>query len=431
LNYQPPTTNYPLSIINYQLLIVNYEMTIMSKDFDIIYYTLFPWDNPYYSVSLAFSKELAKRHRVFYINRPYTAKDFMRVRHTPLGKERAPYILKGNIRYEKVAGMPENFIAVQPPVVLPINFLPEGILYDTAHAVNTRILRKAMEQVIKDNNIKEYAIVNCYDPYFTKAIPRTVPPKVYVYQCIDDLSQESYTAKHGVRLEHEAMQNVHVTTVTGRELYRIKQPFAKQIHYIPNAVDIGVFERAVTEKFDRPSEIAHVKGKIIGFTGNMDDTRINYELLKNTALAHPDKTLVLVGPINSPKFVELGLDKMPNIIATGSKKVDLLPAYLQHFDCAVIPFLCNTLTKSIYPIKINEYLASGKPVIATNFSEDIRTFSDSISLAMSDEDFIRKIDTTIADISPERIQHRIAVAHQNTWAARAVALEGVMQPFFG
>jgi teichuronic acid biosynthesis glycosyltransferase TuaH len=121
---------------------------------------------------------------------------------------------------------------------------------------------------------------------------------------------------------------------------------------------------------------------------------------------------------------------MPNIIATGSKKVDLLPAYLQHFDCAVIPFLCNTLTKSIYPIKINEYLASGKPVIATNFSEDIRTFSDSISLATSDDDFLQKIDSTIADISPERIQHRITVAHQNTWAARAEALEGVMQPFF-
>jgi teichuronic acid biosynthesis glycosyltransferase TuaH len=402
----------------------------MNKNFDIIYYTLFPWDHPYYSVSLAFSKELAKRHRVFYINRPYTMKDFMRVRHTPLGKERAPYSLKGEIRYEKVPGMPENFIAVQPPVVLPINFLPEGALYNVAHSFNTRVVRKAMEQVIKDNDIKEYAIVNCYDPYFTKAIPKTIAPKVYVYQCIDDLSQETYTAKHGVRLEHEAMQTLDVTTVTGRELYNIKKPYAKQIHYIPNAVDIGVFERAVTEKFEKPSEIAHIKGKIIGFTGNMDDTRMDYALLKKTAEAHPDKTLVLVGPINSPKYSELGLDKMPNIISTGSKKVDLLPAYLQHFDCAIIPFLCNTLTKSIYPIKINEYLASGKPVLATNFSEDIRSFSDSIAIGTSETDFIEKINTTIADISPERIQHRIAVAHQNTWAARAEALENVMNPFF-
>ena len=87
-------------------------------------------------------------------------------------------------------------------------------------------------------------------------------------------------------------------------------------------------------------------------------------------------------------------------------------------DCTLIPFLINKLTESIYPLKINEYLAAGKAVVSSSFSEDILSFADHIHLADDESNFINLIDIAISDNSPERIAERIKVAESNTWTAR-------------
>jgi glycosyltransferase involved in cell wall biosynthesis len=87
-------------------------------------------------------------------------------------------------------------------------------------------------------------------------------------------------------------------------------------------------------------------------------------------------------------------------------------------DVAMIPFSYNTLTKSIYPLKINEYLAAGKSVLATSFSEDIKSFGQVVTLSTDHDDFIHKIDIALADQAPNRIAERVALAQNNTWEAR-------------
>jgi len=235
---------------------------------------------------------------------------------------------------------------------------------------------------------------------------------------IDDISENSYTVKHGLELERNAIQNADVTIVTSRELRNLWKKDANEIHIVHNAADLEIFERTLSEKFERPEEIKNINTKIIGFVGNLDDLRVNYPLMKKIAEVHSDKTLLLVGPINNNEVYELGMDKMPNIIFTGSKDIRDLPRYLQYMDVAIIPFLLNKLTKSIYPLKINEYLSAGRSVIATNFSEDIRTFSDVIHIAESEEDFVNLIDKAIDEHSEEKIKKQVEVANTNTWEAR-------------
>ncbi|MEM9991350.1 MAG: glycosyltransferase, partial [Bacteroidota bacterium] len=233
-----------------------------------------------------------------------------------------------------------------------------------------------------------------------------------------DMEQEVYTAKHWAGLEDKVIQNADVTLVTSRQLRELKVKHNPNTYILHNAVDKTIFKRAISERHARPSEIAHIQTPIIGFTGNMDASRMDYQLLKMIALHHQDKTLVLVGPVNSAEFYDLGLDKMPNVITTGSKNINDLPKYLQHFDCTIIPFLCNTLTASIYPLKINEYLFSGKPVISTSFSVDIRSFGEVIYLANDHAHFNQLIEQALAEDDLQRKDARIAVARTNTWEHR-------------
>ena len=140
--------------------------------------------------------------------------------------------------------------------------------------------------------------------------------------------------------------------------------------------------------------------------------------MRKIAEAHPDKTLLLVGPINSPEVYEQGLDKMPNVILAGGKKIYDVPKYLKYMDVCILPSLINKMSKSVYPLKINEYLAGGKAIIATNFSEDIRGFSEYIHIAQDHDDFIRLIDVAKHDYSTEKIEKRMLMASKNTWGDR-------------
>ncbi len=389
----------------------------MHADLDIIYFTLFPWDNAYSSVSLSFTREFAKNNRVFYINHPYSIKDFIKGWNQPMVKARRKDMLLNRMRYETIPEMP-NVIAVQPPLTVPINWLEPGKNYDRWFQFNNRIIFNTIRQVIKDYKIKNFVYLNCFNPYYAGALPKELGAKLSMYQCIDDMTEEEYTAKHGARVEEEAMRNSDIAFVTSRNLLRLKKHLNPNTYVLHNAVDISIFEKALERPLPRPKELVGVKGKIIGFTGNINEYRLNYPLFRQIAEQHPDKTLVLVGPLNSDCYKVHGLDEMPNVILTGGKHITELPAFLQHFDVAIIPFLKNKLTASIYPLKINEYLAAGKPVVATNFSEDIRSFSDVVYLADSDESFVQTINKAILEDSPALVEQRVLTAKQNTWTER-------------
>jgi hypothetical protein len=101
-----------------------------------------------------------------------------------------------------------------------------------------------------------------------------------------------------------------------------------------------------------------------------------------------------------------------------AKRIEELPAFLQYFDCTIIPFAKTNLTGGIYPLKINEYLAAGKAVITTNFSEDIATFDEYIYLANSHEEFLSFIPKALVDNSVEIKQKRLNAAMGNSWEKR-------------
>jgi glycosyltransferase involved in cell wall biosynthesis len=366
------------------------------------------------------ARVLAETNRVFYVNHPYTLRDVWKGLREgdPFLRKRLPAMISGNIRYETLDGFPPEFVAIQPPVTLPINWLPKGLIYNYFQKINNGIVLRAIRRVLKEQNIKDYIFINCYDPYYAGYLPESFGASLCLYHCIDDTSQNPYSDKHGTELEREAARKADVTLVTSTNLYKLMEPYARKVVPYYNAADATVFQKVITETFSRPEELSGHHGQVIGFVGNLDELRIDYPLLKKIAENFPDKTLLLVGPVNSNEPAAIGLDQLPNVVFAGSKPLAKLPPYLQHMDCVLIPFRCNTLTRSIYPLKINEYLAAGKPVVSTSFSDDIRGFSDCIYLADDAVQFMDQIEKALSETDPSLKDQRVAVAANNTWPAR-------------
>ena len=390
----------------------------MIKNSDLIIFSLSRWDAPYSSPSFSLAKEFSKNNRVFYIDHPFSVKDFVTNYSKPAVRSRKDALLWGKNIYTKSDKYPERLTMVTPRITLPINFLPDGAIYDYLSKFNDKIIFDAIRQIIRDFDVKQFIFFNAFDPYFCRDFPSDITPVKKVYQSMDDLTQVPYTAKHGTRLEAEIIRKYDLTLTTSRELRRLKLQHSNQVYLHPNAADFSSFSRALSEKFPRPAELVPAEGKkIIGYTGNIE-SRIDYELLKAIIEYHPDKIIAMVGPVTTPEHKTIRLTEYPNVIMTGSKKIDELPAYLQYFDCALIPFKKNTLTRSIYPLKINEYLAAGRPVVATDFSEDIQSFQEVIYIGRDPGEFVQLIDQAIQENNTERIKARTAVANTNTWAAR-------------
>ena len=370
-----------------------------NKNIDIVCFALSRWDASISSPAVSLAKELAKSNRVFYIEHPYSYKDYI-----TQGKSNRQYT-DGNVR------------VITPPLVYPINFLPEGKIYKRLSAVNNFILLKTLRKTLIQHNIKEYIFINFFDPFFLRNIPDSLKPVRFIYQCMDDISQVAYTRRHGIRLENEIVQNADIVLCTSRELTKLQSQLSSHVYFHPNGADVELFKTAATQVLSRPEGMNFGDKKIIGFTGSIE-YRTDFELLYKTAVYHKDKILYMVGPVAGDEHLKCGLTKLPNVVFEGPKHLHQLPAYLQYFDCCIIPYKINKLTASIYPLKINEYLAAGKPVVATHFSDDIFSFRNHAYITDSHDEFITAIDKAIEENMINKKVARMEAASANSWEKR-------------
>lgn len=363
------------------------------------------WNANISSPAVSLAKEFSKHNRVFFIEHPYTFKDVLTGSDQP--REKQP---------NHFAHGP-NLTIIKPAAVVPVNFLPAGRLYNWFDKFNQAILNRTLSKTIAEHHIDRYIFINFFDPYYLRNIKHTVKPLRYIYQCMDDISQVSYTRRHGVRLENEVVSRADVVLCTSGELVRLKSPFSKRVFLHPNAADFKLFHSAYKTPLPTPSDAEFAGRKVIGFTGSIE-YRTDFELLHKIAETHADKIVAMVGPIAGTEHIEAGLMRLSNVVWLGARRLDELPAYLRRFDCCIIPYKKNVLTASIYPLKINEYLAAAKPVITTDFSADIKSFAEVAYVARSHDDFLKLIDVAINDNDVNKQAARVLTAARNTWEKR-------------
>lgn len=396
---------------------------------DIIMLALARWDGPYSSTAFSMAKELSRHSRVFYIDNPFTYKDIIKGLGTNQVKSRYRFYGGRRAKFQSIMDENKNLVNVIPKPMYPINFLPKGRIHDRAIRINDERLLPTIDSIKQEFQVKDYILFNCFNPFYLFN-PSRLDARCTVYYCVDNISKSKYIYKHGVDLEKRVIRNYDVTLTTSKELFNYAKTNTEKAYFLPNAVDFGLFQRALSKDVERPIDISQVplNKKIIGYIGHIDH-RVDYKLLRQVAERHHDKIILLIGPVSSDQFESVC--KLPNVLAIGKKTLEELPLYLKFIDCCIIPFVKNELTSCIYPLKLNEYLAAGKPVVSTRFSPDLAEFDSIISAADTNEQFCDLIEDAILGDSEDQQIQRIRKAEGNTWSVRVDQFWQILNPIIG
>lgn len=375
------------------------------------------WDQDLSSAAISLAREFSRNHRVFFIDQPYTLKDVIKDWKDPRVKNKWKAFLLGSSIYRHVEPQNKNLIVVTPLITLPINWLPKGFLYGICSRINNWIFSRTLVRIVREYKLLNYIFFNSYNPFYGVSLPETVKPDIYIYQSRDNIKESEYVSKHGPALEQRALRRADMRLATSRDL--VAQLSTPEYPFIlfPNAADVELFSKAAENSGDVPEEIREISRPVIGYVGNIC-LRIDYDLLYKIATGFPDWTLLLVGPRNDARYHSYNFDGLKNVVFAGRKNLKDLPRYLKSVDCAILPFKVNALTRSIYPLKVNEYLAAGKPVVSTCFSPDIESFNGLVYLGKDHDSFLNSIRKSVEINDEQKKCMRMQAAKQNSWPAR-------------
>ena len=215
-----------------------------------------------------------------------------------------------------------------------------------------------------------------------------------VYDCMDELANFRFAPAELLGLERELLATADVVFTGGYSLYEAKKGLHPNIHPFPSSVDRAHFGRA--RAMDAvPDDQGSLPRPRFGFYGVIDE-RMDLDMVAALADAHPEWSIVMVGPI--VKIDAADLPHRHNIHYLGGKTYEELPVYLGGWDVALMPFAINDSTKFISPTKTPEYLAGGKPVVSTPITDVIRHYGDldAVFIADGPEAFVKGCEDALA-----------------------------------
>lgn len=380
--------------------------------FNILFQSLPKHDGPYTSTPWQIAVQLAKTNKVFFLDHPYTFLDLI------TGFFKAPIRKRLKAYWSSISFRKQDVEVILPPFVWPVNFLKKGRLYEFFSAWNHRILSSRVNQFLKRNRINSLIYINSFNFYFPDLYQYLKSSiTLNVYHCIDPMVK-AFTIKHGIYLQDRAARHADIIISTAPAL---QQNFAAKgyvkNYLVPNAANFDLFHRAVTEDKIYPA-VEKINGPVLGYLGNIE-RRTDFKLLLKVMDLLPEWQLVLAGPVER-QYVPVEIFDHKRIHLIGPVPHHDAPSVVKRFDVAIIPFKCDEVSRGIYPLKLFEYMAAGKPVVSTNFNPDIlRHLVHTVHTADNEVQFADFVLLASATDSPSKKDKRIQVASINSWEKRA------------
>ncbi|MFQ5681264.1 MAG: ElyC/SanA/YdcF family protein [Candidatus Omnitrophota bacterium] len=306
------------------------------------------------------------------------------------------------------------------PIVLPFPYAR------IARLINRIILLPTLNRWMKVLDFADPIIWTFLPTGIALDIIYNINKKLLIYYCIDNFVVSSASAKKIRATERKLLKLADAVFVTSRALYDYCSQHSNKVDIFPFGVNIDNFEKARIIDTQIPAELRNIKKPIIGYVGGVHKW-IDQKLVRALAERHPEHSLVFVGPLQADVSILSGVN---NIYFLGNKKHRELPNLIKYFSLAMIPYRITEYTKNVYPTKLNEYLAMGKPVVSTALPE-IEIFNqkyrDIVYVGRNSEEISGSISRALKEDNETLRRRRIEVAHDNGWQRRIEQMSNIIE----
>ena len=308
----------------------------------------------------------------------------------------------------------EGIIVVSPPV-LP--FYSNRL----ARAINRRLLAAQIKLLMVAFDMRR--------PILWIAIPTAgevvgrLDESALIYQVSDkyDANQMDHaTASNVIAEMHEdLLSRADLVYYSGRKLFEEETAknaeLAGKARLLEQGVDYDHFASATSLEWTQPEDIAGVGHPRLGYFGAVDPWLIDQQLVRYVSQRRPQWQWVIVGLRASP----LEIESLPNVHYLGSKPYSTMPQWAAAFDVCVLPWVTdNEFVNYGSPIKVREYLATGKPVVITPIYEYAR-LDGILRVSRNYDDFIAKVEDALKNDSLDKREARQNAVRESTWDVRA------------
>jgi len=380
------------------------------KGKDIIIIGIQPWDIEIGSNCKNIAEVMSTGNRVLYVNAPLDRKSRFAERNTTKVQNRLR-ILKG-LEQPLQQVSPSLWILNPKIIIESINVLPDGRLLDFVNRINNKRFAKAIKEAARQLNFTNFYLFNDSSMFLGFYQKELLRPAAYVYYMRDYLIKNPFWRKHGVRIEPLLIRKADVVVNNSTLYNEYGLKYNRHSYMVGQGCDIAAYDND-TRTIDVAGDLKTIQGPVMGYVGFLSSRRLNLELMEKVAHLLPDWSMVLVGP-EDEEFQRSRLHELPNVFFLGSRKPEELPGYIEGFDVCLNPQRINDATIGNYPRKIDEYLAMGKPVVASA-TKAMEYFSDYTYLGETPEDYADLIVKASMDNSAEKILARKSFARNHTW----------------
>ncbi len=382
----------------------------MIKGKDIIVVGIQAWDIEIGSNCKNIALEFAKNNRVLYVNPPMMRSTERNDKHKESIQKRIR--IKEGLESDLVK-LGSNLWNLYPKDTIDsINWIPFHSVFKILNKRNSRRFANDIQTAVSRLNFKNAILFNDSSMFLGQHLKEFLQPKVYVYYMRDYLVKVPYWQKHGERLEPEIIKKADVLTTNSEFFSDFGLQYNPNSFMVGQGCDVSHFSDE-NDTIKIPDEFKDIPKPVIGYVGSLTTLRLDIELIEHIANQRKNWSFVLVGPEDTD-FKNSNLHNLSNVYFLGRKDEFELPAYVKGFDVAMNPQLTNDLTIGNYPRKIDEYLAMGKPIIATQ-TKGMEMFKECVYLGATKEDYIRLTEKALAENSEELIVKRILFAKSHTW----------------
>jgi UDP-galactopyranose mutase len=250
-------------------------------------------------------------------------------------------------------------------------------------------------------------------PYLPSLLSR-FPHSPVVFDWIDDVRLFAHLSPRVEACLHDLLRTADFVFTSGRRLHdqalRFRKP--ENVAILSNGVDVPHWRHPPDRQSPPPPMDALPPGPVIGYFGTISHW-IDFELVAAVAKARPGWQFVFIGPASQvpgfEKLLEAG-----NIHWIKEQPYNRLPEFSCFFHAAWLPFRAEGLGATINPVKAYEYLAAGKPVVASPLP-DLIDLEPAVALAKSAPEFVEQLTALLEAQDEAVVEQRRVMAQRYSW----------------